>query len=187
MIFLAMFALASAGCGGDDTPAMDAAVGVDAGGADAGVEVDAGATTDAAMGDDAGVTTDAAMGVDAGGALDAGDAGGALDAGDAVADGGSTNDAGSTPTCAAGSSIPDRIAGVCDGRGRMSCAMWATMTGGAGASAQCVPPDGRCARADSCAAGGACTCGGAPECADDQVCVASPAGGAYRCVCITPA
>jgi len=68
----------------------------------------------------------------------------------------------------------------------MICNMWAMMSGGAGATAQCLPPDGRCARADMCTASG-CTCGGAPECADDQMCAPDAAGGAFRCVCITPA
>jgi hypothetical protein len=49
------------------------------------------------------------------------------------------------------------------------------------AVAQCVPPMGRCARADVCGAGG-CTCGGAPECADNEMCVVGIAGAS--CVCV---
>ena len=78
-------------------------------------------------------------------------------------------------------SIPDREAGVCDGIGMMICTTWATLEGGPTAVAQCVPPAGRCARADRCD-GDTCTCGGGPECGDDQMCVSGIAG--YTCVCL---
>jgi hypothetical protein len=87
-----------------------------------------------------------------------------------------------TQSCPAGTAIEDFTAGVCDGRGIAGCTMWATREGGAAAVARCVPPEGRCARADSCTDAG-CTCGGGPECGDDQMCVRG-AGGAYACVCI---
>jgi hypothetical protein len=80
--------------------------------------------------------------------------------------------------------IEDRVAGACDGRGQMICTMWAEESGGPGAEAQCVPPLGRCARANTCSAAG-CTCGDEPECEDDQMCVARPGGG-FACACITP-
>ena len=83
--------------------------------------------------------------------------------------------------CEPSVTIPDFEAGVCDGRGMMACQRWAREEGGGTAVAQCVPPMGRCARADACTDAG-CTCGGAPECADDQMCISGVAG--FICVCI---
>lgn len=77
--------------------------------------------------------------------------------------------------------VPDFVSGVCDGIGRMGCTSWAQDLGGSMAVAQCVPPEGRCARADACGAAG-CTCGGGPECADNEVCVGGIAG--FSCICI---
>lgn len=93
---------------------------------------------------------------------------------DAPADGGGLS-CGVTP-------IDDFEAGVCDGRGMMGCTRWAEDNGGPGAVARCVPPEGRCARADVCGAAG-CTCGGGPECDDDQMCIARPGGG-FGCACL---
>ena len=168
--------LVMAGCGDDDVPpAGDAGELVDAAASDGAVTVDAGGALDAAR-------PDGAVADDAGSSLD-GSA--PSDAGPGADGGGVTADAGPPVTCAAGTAIPDRIAGVCDGRGRMACESWATTAAGRTATAQCVPPEGRCARADACDAAGVCTCGGAPECADDQMCVGAM-GGAFRCACITP-
>ena len=179
-IFLSFLLVLSA-CG--DGEAADAGpVATDSGTSDGGA-TDAGADAVDAGGDDAG-TSD-------GGGSDAGtsDAGtsdaGTSDAGtsDAGTDAGS--DGGTAPDASTGCSrsIEDHVAGVCDGRGMAGCQMWARMNGGSTAVAQCVPPEGRCARADSCA-GGTCTCGGDPECGDDQMCVSGFAG--FTCVCLSP-
>lgn len=166
LFLLVCVLVACVGCGDDDgVPGGDAGGGVDASAGDGAVGVDSGVELDGAVVDDAGEPGDAGPGADAGVA---------------------TADAGPSPGCAPGSAIADRIAGVCDGRGMMSCSMWARMNGGTGATAQCTPPDGRCGRGDVCSAEG-CTCGGAPECADDQMCVADAAGGTFHCACITPA
>jgi len=78
-------------------------------------------------------------------------------------------------------SIEDRIAGVCDGIGMSICTMWAADNGGGTATATCVPPEGRCARANVCD-GDSCRCGEGPECGDDQMCVSGVAG--FTCVCL---
>jgi len=171
VLFLSLVAVSS--CGGDDplstvtdsgTPRADSgtrtdASAEDAGAADAGVGPDSGADLDSGVASDAGTGTDAAA----------------------------ATDAGVGAACAAGSAIDDRSAGVCDGRGRAICIMWATMSGGAGATAECTPGGmGRCGRGDACGSAG-CTCGGSPECADDQMCVLDPAGGLYACRCIIAA
>ena len=77
--------------------------------------------------------------------------------------------------------IPDLMAGVCDGRGVIACTNWALENGGPTAVARCVRTEERCARADMCD-GSDCTCGGGPECEDDQMCVSGVAG--FTCVCL---
>jgi hypothetical protein len=145
------------GCGDDDAA-------VDAGARDSGAPRDSAIATDSGS-RDSGSTADA-------GAADAGTDAALPDAG---------TDAGGEE-CS--TEIEDRLAGVCDGRGRIICAMWAEESGGPGAVAQCLPPMGRCARASSCDAAG-CSCGDEPECEDDQMCVGRPGGG-FACACITP-
>jgi hypothetical protein len=168
LIIIASLLAATAGCGGATT------------------DVDSGAsTTDSGATD--GATTDSGGELDAAGATDdggGGDGGDATDAGDDGTDAASGDDAGPTAACSPGSAVPDREAGVCDGRGRIACTTWAQMHGGPDAVAQCTPPAGRCARASECDARG-CTCGTQPECADDQMCVRD-AGGGFACVCIDP-
>jgi hypothetical protein len=156
---LIAFSMMIAGCGGAGAGA-DASIRLDSGaqgdsGSDSGAARDSGATSDSGAGPGA----DSGTSTDAGAAEDAGTA------------------------CPAGSAIPDRLAGVCDGRGRIACATWAEEHGGSTATAQCRFPDGRCARADSCT-DDVCTCGTEPECGDDQMCVSGFAG--YTCVCLNP-
>jgi len=104
---------------------------------------------------------------------------------DAMPDGSSVDAPPEDATAEGGSScprmIPDGVGGVCDGRGMAACRMWAQENGGPTAAARCVPPEGRCARADACD-GSDCTCGGGPECGDDQMCVSGFAG--FTCVCL---
>jgi hypothetical protein len=169
LIIIASLLAATAGCGGATTDVDSGASTTDSG------------ASDGATATDSGGELDAASGTDGGGDDDGGDA---TDAGDDGADASSGDDAGTTAACAPGSAVPDREAGVCDGRGRIACTTWAQMHGGPDAVAQCTPPAGRCARASECDARG-CTCGTQPECADDQMCVRD-AGGAFACVCIDP-
>ena len=80
--------------------------------------------------------------------------------------------------------IPDRLAGMCDGRGRAICETWATETaGGAPASAICLGSDGNCARASECTGTtlDSCRCGTEPACGASEVCISGIAG--FSCVC----
>lgn len=157
-------------CGDDTSPGSDAGPG----GMDSGRR-DSGSMSDSGQRNDSSLPPDAAEGVDAGGSDAGGSDAGATDAG---------TDAGSSDECDPGSAIPDRIAGVCDGRGGIICDMWAEEHGGTADGVVCFFPEMRCARGDACSETG-CTCGGNPECEDDEMCVPDPAG-AYSCACITP-
>ena len=170
LVFLSLVGVIS--CGGGDSPPT----GTDSGTprSDSGLSPDSGADLDSGVASDSGSRTD--LGPDA----EVSDAGTPTDAA-------ARSDAGAGAACAADSAIPDRLAGVCDGRGRAICIMWATMSGGAGATAQCIPGGmGRCGRADACSAT-SCTCGSSPECDDDQMCALDPASGGYACKCISAA
>jgi len=99
-----------------------------------------------------------------------------------------TRDVGADATSDAPSScprvIPDRLAGICDGRGRAICEMWARESaGGAMASAVCLGPEGLCARASECTgtALNTCRCGSEPACGANEVCISGIAG--YSCTC----
>jgi hypothetical protein len=152
-------------CGDDSVPGSDGGPsGMDSGRRDSGSMLDSGPRNDSAL------PLDAAAGVDA-----AGSDGGGTDGG---------TDAGGGGECAAGSAIPDRLAGSCDRRGQIICEMWAMEHGGATAVARCTPPDGRCARLHCEEGTDVCACGDTPECDDDEMCVADSAG-VYSCVCIT--
>ncbi|MFK8001339.1 MAG: hypothetical protein AB8H86_17220 [Polyangiales bacterium] len=171
------------GCGDDDSSA------------DAGAPLDAGSTDTSAP--DA-VSADGAVAMDAA-AQDAGarDAGTDATAPDAASDAGGPDagepDVGAPDVGApdvgvdSGSScdtrIEDRIAGVCDGIGMQICNMWASENGGGTAVAQCVPADGRCARASTCS-GERCMCGSEEECGDTEMCISGFAG--FSCVCALP-
>lgn len=151
-----------------DAVSADGAVAMDAAAEDAGAR-DAG--TDATAPD---ASSDAG-GSDAGGP-DVGepDAGGPdVGAPDVGVDSGSSCD----------TRIEDRIAGVCDGIGMQICNMWASENGGGTAVAQCVPADGRCARASTCS-GERCMCGSEEECGDTEMCISGFAG--FSCVCALP-
>lgn len=80
--------------------------------------------------------------------------------------------------------VEDRFAGICDGRGRAICEMWATASaGGAPASAICLGTDGLCARASECTGTtlDTCRCGSGPACGASEVCISGFAG--YSCTC----
>lgn len=81
---------------------------------------------------------------------------------------------------------PDPPMGVCDGRGRIACQMWAqTISGGnPNATATCLTSPSSCARADQCADlrdPSTCRCGAEPACAPGSVCVLT--GPTARCQC----
>ncbi|MBI5513434.1 MAG: hypothetical protein HY909_06665 [Deltaproteobacteria bacterium] len=101
-----------------------------------------------------------------GGAGDAGDAGGGLSCG-AVTE-------------------PAMPMGVCDGRGRIACQMWAdALLDGGMARVVCVQEPAGCARADTCADLRdltTCRCGAGPACGPGQSCQDTPAGPACRCL-----
>lgn len=82
---------------------------------------------------------------------------------------------------------PPAPSGVCDGRGRILCQMWAAaMTDGGTAYATCVATPAGCLRADACDDindPATCHCGGGPLCAPGQVC-RSTGTGAPSCQCI---
>ena len=174
LLFVSLILAASlSGCPDSNSSGADAASAPDATRAlDAPMPLDANRALDAPTAFDAPTDLDANRALDAWGAVDAfgpPDAPGAADAPDA---------SGSSCT---GAPVPDFVAGVCDGRGIAGCAMWATGLGGSVAVARCVPPEGRCARADACGPDG-CTCGGGPECADNEACVGGFAG--FTCICL---
>lgn len=98
-------------------------------------------------------------------------------------------------TCVAGAcrcptvTEPPSPMGVCDGRGRIACQMWAQGLAGGNPSAvaTCLTSPSGCARADSCSDlrdPSTCRCGASPACGAGQVCVLS--GPTARCVCATP-
>jgi hypothetical protein len=79
--------------------------------------------------------------------------------------------------------------GVCDGRGRIACQMWAQGLAGGNPSAvaTCLSSPAGCARAEACddiANPATCRCGASPACPAGEVCVLS--GPTARCVCATP-
>lgn len=146
---------------------------------------------DAPIASDAFTSVDASPGADAP-ELDALPASDAFSANDAFvpSDAPLARDAGAdaTTTLDAASSCPrvvaDRFAGVCDGRGRAICAMWAAeSSGGAPASAVCLGPEGLCARASECTGStlNTCRCGSEPACGANEVCISGFAG--YSCTC----
>jgi hypothetical protein len=173
--FLLLPLLAIAACGGGSTP-PDTDAGIDAStdpndsgpGTDAQSlpEGDAGIETDAGAEADAPMETDAPTGADAPTGL----------------------------SCATGVETPVP-GGVCDGRGRIACEMWADTNAGAGRDGQAVcimtGPGSMlegCARATFCtdfSIPATCVCGTQPACARDQVCVRMGAG--FGCACIMDA
>lgn len=176
------FALAVA-CGDDDTSA-DAGASMDAGAADAPAQdvasadagvLDAAATRDGGGASDVGVD---ALGPDVG--VDAGPDAASTDSGPQDA---GAPDVGVDSGSGCERRVEDRIAGVCDGIGMQICTDWAAENGGGTAVAQCVPADGRCARANTCTDEG-CMCGSEPECGDTEMCVSGFAG--FSCVCALP-
>ncbi len=92
------------------------------------------------------------------------------------------------PGCAAVTEPPPPM-GVCDGRGRIACELWAQGIAGGNpnATAQCVSMPSGCVRADRCddiRDPSTCRCGAEPACGPNQVCVLT--GPTARCQCARP-